>query len=404
MGKPNLCDQKDCTGCLACVQRCPFDAIEVKIYNSFSIPVINHEKCRECGLCEQTCPVLNKKKILGNKHSDIDEVYAAYNSVSVRMLSSSGGVFTAMAEEILKDGGIVYGAAWSDKMVLHHIGIDKLTDLDKLRRSKYVQSDIGNTFRQVKTELNSGRRVLYSGTPCQIAGLISYLGKLPENLITVDVVCQGVPSPELFKKYLDEVEQENGMETIDANFRTKDKGWRCGLLLLLLRSRDKSGKERKVKQINEKNAFYNSFIKGYFMRESCYNCKFKKHEQGYFSDITIGDFWRIGNIIPFDVKDYEKGISALIINTDKGRDFFASCKNSLTVVGRPYSEFDTNGGLRVENKPKNNDEAYRYLLTHTWKETQNKFFPVSIRQKISTYLWMILGEKNIRSIKHIFKR
>lgn len=404
MGKPALCDLKDCTGCFACVQKCPFNAIDVKVYNTFSIPVINQVKCRECGLCEETCPVLNKNERVGNKHIYIDKVYAAYNSVSVRMASSSGGVFTAMAEKILGEGGIVYGAAWTDKMVLRHIGINKLTDLDKLRRSKYVQSDTGSTFRQVKTELNSGRRILYTGTPCQIAGLTSYLGKLPDNLITVDVVCQGVPSPELFRKYLNEVELDNGMETIDANFRTKENGWRCGLLLLLLRSRDIRGKEKKVKQINEKNSFYNSFIKGYFMRASCYNCKFKKHAQGYYSDITIGDFWRIGNNVPFDVKDYEKGISAIIINTDKGRDFLDSCKNCLTVVERSYSEFNTNGGLRVEEKPKNNDEAFRYLLTHTWKETQNKFFPVTIRQKMNTYLWMILGEKNIRKIKHIFRK
>ena len=406
MGKPSLCDMEDCTGCFACAQKCPFDAIGIIVSNGFSFPCIDSVKCRECGICEQTCPVLNKEGRVGNKHTSVDYVYAAYSNDSVRMSSSSGGAFTVMAEKVLADDGIVFGAAWSDSMSLHHIGVTKLEELDRIRRSKYVQSDTGNTFRQVKSELKAGRKVLYCGTPCQIAGLTNYLKNVNlDNLITIDLICQGVPSPVLFRKYLDEIENETGMITVDANFRTKEKGWRCGLLLLLLlRGRDIHGKEKIFKRTKKNNSFYNSFMKGYFMRESCYNCKFKRQSQGYYSDITIGDFWRIGTDIPIKVRNYEKGISAVICNTDKGKTFWGSCKDAINMIKRSYAEFETNGGLYVEKKPGNNNDAFEYLTTHTWKETQDKYFPLSFRQKLSMTFWLLFGEKNIKKIKYFLGR
>lgn len=282
-------------------------------------------------------------------------------------------------------------------MNLIHKYIETSAGLDALRRSKYVQSDTKNTFNEVQQFLREGRKVLYCGTPCQIAGLTAFLGyKNYENLIKVDVICQGVPSNEIFKKYISEIEKTHGVEVMDANFRSKDRGWRCGLLLLL-RVRN-GGKTFWKKRVLEKNEYYNAFIKEYFMRESCYDCQFKCNHQGYYSDISIADFWRIGKHIPLNVDNYEHGISAVIVNTQKGKAFFEQCQNNLVVIQRTWDEFMTNGGMFSCHKRKNNDEAYEYLQTHSWKETQQKFFPLTLKSRIKIALFLGLGEKRLRMI------
>lgn len=391
-----LCSHADCTGCMACKQKCRHEAISVTYEKGFAYPEIDADKCVSCGLCVNSCPVLNAKGAKGNTHENETVCLAAWNKDEhVRMNSSSGGSFSVMAEKVLTDGGVVFGAAWSEGMNLCHRYIESSEELDALRRSKYVQSDTGNTFNEVQRFLREGRKVLYCGTPCQIAGLTAFLGyKEYDNLIKVDVICQGVPSNEIFKKYVSEIEDKYGVEVIDANFRSKDRGWRCGLLLLL-RAR-KGGKTYWIKRVFSKNAYYNAFIQEYFMRDSCYDCKFKCNHQGYYSDISIADFWRIGKNIPFQAEKYEKGISAVIVNTAKGKSFFAECHNTLNVIERTWDEFMTNGGMYPCHKRKNNDEAYGYLQSHSWEETQAKYFPLSLKRKIKIFLFLLVGEKGIR--------
>lgn len=398
-----LCDRSQCTGCMACKQKCRHSAIHTETIKEFDYPVIDREKCKECGLCMNACPVLNISNRKGNCHENEKTVIAAWNKdTDTRMKSSSGGAFSVMAEKVLAEGGLVYGAAWDGQMTLVHKCVDDSKDLDALRRSKYVQSDIRDTFNEVLLHLKSGLKVLYCGTPCQIAGLTSFLGnKQFDTLITVDVLCQGVPSPYLFKKYINEIEAETGWEVIDANFRTKERGWRCGLLLLLLLRNPANGETRYITRVLDKNEFYNAFIREYFMRPSCYDCQFKKNNQGYYGDITIADFWRIGNKIPLKVKDYTKGISAVIVNTEHGRDFFKSCTSDLEIIERTWEEVLTNGGFYSSHKSEVNDEAFNYLSLHTWHETQQKYFPVSLRKRISTTLVLTIGEKNIRKIKKL---
>lgn len=321
------------------------------------------------------------------------------------MRSSSGGVFSAIADKIILKGGVVYGAAWNDKMELHHIGIMDIQKLDSIRRSKYVQSNIGETYKETRQLLEQGRIVLYSGTPCQIAGLSSYLGsKVYENLFTIDVLCQGVPPQSLFNKYIAEIEEEYGWKVVDANFRTKKHGWRCGLLLLLLLRNPKNGKEKAITRTLGKNEYYNAFYNEYFMRPSCYNCQFKNNRQGSYSDLTIADFWRIGNKIPLKVKDYTKGISAVIVNTQKGEDLLKMCALNIDVIERTWSEVLTNGGFRCSSKKKNNDVALQYLEDHTWHETQSKYYPMSNKRKIANICYLTLGEKNIRTILKLMGR
>lgn len=399
MTKIKLCKQEECTGCMACKQKCNNDAIYIKTINGFAYPAIDPNKCKSCGLCSKACPVLNLEDRKGNCHEKETKCFAAWNKdESVRLKSSSGGTFSVLAEYILSQGGVVYGAAWDEYMNLLHKGINSVSELDSLRRSKYVQSDTRNTFVEAKNHLQEGRKVMYCGTPCQIAGLTSFLGgKEYDNLLTVDVLCQGVPSPVFFKKYIEEVENATGMQVTDANFRSKDKGWRCGLLLLL--RAQKGSRSRTLKRVLDRNEFYNAFIREYFQRPSCYDCQFKCEKQGYYADLTIADFWRIGNKIPLNVKNYTHGISAVVVNTEKGRNVFQQCSASMEIIERTWNEFATNGGLRSAHKPKNNDEALEYLKTHTWRDTQKRFFHLSWKRKLYIISVLLFGEQTMRNIK-----
>lgn len=398
--KIKLCESDVCTGCMACKQKCKNHAIDVIYNKGFAYPQINEEKCVGCGLCMRSCPVLNIQGKSGNRHEKETTCIAAWNKdENVRMRSSSGGSFSVMAEKVFSEGGVVFGAAWDSKMNLQHRYVESPEELDALRRSKYVQSDTKNTFNEVREFLRKGRKVLYCGTPCQIAGLTAFLGyKDYDNLIKVDVICQGVPSNEIFKKYISEVEAAHGVEVIDANFRSKDRGWRCGLLLLLLLRVRNGGKTFWKKRVLTDNEYYNAFIKEYFMRESCYDCQFKCNHQGYYSDISIADFWRIGKNIPLNVEKYEHGISAVIVNTQKGKLFFEQCQDNLVVIQRTWNEFMTNGGMYPCHKRQNNDEAYEYLQTHSWRDTQQKYFPLSLKHRIKVALFLGLGEKRVRVI------
>lgn len=401
MKEIQLCSRNDCTGCMACKQKCQFGAIDVVTVDGFDYPSINIEKCRQCGMCSSSCPIINLRRRTGNCHKIDTKCFAVWSkNVDIRMMSSSGGVFSVLAEYVISQGGIVFGAAWDDTMKLVHKGIVNVGQIGELRRSKYVQSDTANTFNEVKNKLRENQKVLFCGTPCQVAGLTSFLGDTNlDNLLTVDVLCQGVPSPHFFRKYIHEIENVTGWSVVDVNFRTKKYGWRCGLLLLLLLLRSPDGKKtRYIKRVLSNNEYYNSFIQEFFMRPSCYDCQFKCNHQGYYSDLTIADFWRIGKNVPFDVKDFSKGISAVLINTQKGSTAFYACENDIEVIERTWKEFATNGGLRSSHVPRNNKEAIEYLKNHSWRETQEKYFPMTWKRKIVHIAYLLLGEEIIRKI------
>lgn len=306
-------EKRECCGCNACYNICPKNAIEMKVdEKGFRYPVIDKEKCIQCDLCSKVCPIISKKKIENNPIA-----YACYcKDEKIRINSSSGGMFTLIASQIINEGGLVYGASFDEKFNIKHIKVDKIEDLQKLRGSKYVQSDIGNTYKEVKKYLDENRKVLFTGTPCQIEGLKCYLQKEYDNLYLQDFICHGVPSPKVWKIYKKYKKNNDKRNPIEIEFRNKDNGWK--LFNLKIKYTDKSV----YKKNQTKDLYMKTFLQNLSLRDSCYNCRFKKYNR--LSDITLADFWGIDNIMP-EMND-NKGTSLLIVNSEKGQIIFDKIK------------------------------------------------------------------------------
>lgn len=310
-----IIEKKRCTGCSACASICPKGAIKlVEDVEGFKHPKIDQDKCINCGLCKRTCPVLNTKE-----NSSLKRCYVAYNkNDEVKKTSSSGGIFGAIAREVLDGNGIVIGAAFDENMKLNHIAIEKIEDLEKLKGSKYLQSDLDNIFTYIKSQIND-RRILFVGTPCQVAGLHAYLKKDYDNLICIDLFCHGVPSPKLFNKYIKELESSNNSKVVKYNFRDKKTGWATYSNTASFEN------DKQISELQSNNSYMRLFLSDIALRESCYNCNFKVGNK--YSDITLGDFWGVQKYYP---KMYSKnGVSAIIINTEKGKKMFESISNNL---------------------------------------------------------------------------
>lgn len=346
-------DKKECCGCSACVQRCPKRCISLEEdAEGFLYPKVDEEVCVNCGLCEKVCPVINQA---GNRTS-ID-TYAAINpDENVRMQSSSGGVFTALAEQVIDDGGVVFGACIDDQGTVYHDYVDTPYELAKFRGSKYVQSQIRETFKQAESFLKQGRKVLFSGTPCQIAGLTKFLRKDYENLLAVDFICHGVPSPGVFRTYLrdemqkcaarkggerntvllpciplvtesDGQDEKASLRIQSISFRDKRNGWKKYGFALVLSEASAEGENSvslSYSPLNE-NLFLRGFLKDLYLRPSCHSCSFKNLSSG--SDITIADYWNVHTIFPN--LDDDKGTSAIVITTEKGNKVLHETKTIL---------------------------------------------------------------------------
>ena len=246
-----------------------------------------------------------------NNNLKAPKCYAAMASDEIRLnKSSSGGIFTLIANEVLKNNGIVVGASFDEGETVNHIIVDNYKDLEKLKGSKYVQSNINDIYKKIKQYLDKNIKVLFTGTPCQIAGLKSYLSKEYENLMTIDIVCHGVPSPMVFRKYLKE-KFGNSTQIVDINFRDKINGWSSSDLIITFQAHDFTVSEK-----DKENEYITAFLKNYILRKSCFNCPFQKlPRQG---DITIGDFWKIQK---YDENlDDKKGTSVVLVNNKKGQE------------------------------------------------------------------------------------
>ncbi len=309
-----------CSGCGACAMACPEQCISMDFDGEgFLRPVIDSEKCMECRICEVSCPVLNKVEV-----NTETLAFAAYNTDNyIRVHSTSGGIFSLLAKKIIKQGGVVYGAAFENDFSVAHRRIESEEQLPSLYGSKYVQSRLGNCMKMVKIDLEDGIKVLFSGTPCQIAGLKAFLGKDYPNLITQDLICHGVPSPKVWKKYLAFRRSKAKSDIKEICFRSKINGYRNPQFQI----RFANGV---VSQENVgDNLYYRGFLLNLFLRPSCYSCVFKSSTRN--SDITLADFWGGEHISPDMITD-DKGVSLVLVHSSKGRDMWEEL--SEDVVGR----------------------------------------------------------------------
>lgn len=311
----NIENKKDCSGCSACYSICPSNAIElVDDEIGFKYPKVNSDKCVNCGLCEKVCPIKKKENI--DKKT---KAYAVVNkNEEIRRKSSSGGIFTLLAEEIIKNNGVVFGVRFDEHFNVIHSYTETLEALKDFRGSKYVQSVIGDSYKKAKEFLEKGRLVLFTGTPCQIEGLKSFLQKDYKNLYTQDLICHGVPSPKVWRKYMEFRRKKDSNEPIEINFRNKDNGWKRFNIKFDYQTTE-------YKNSLDKDIYMNVFLKDVCLRDSCYDCNFKKFNRN--SDITLADFWGINNINPNF--DDDKGTSLVIINSVKGTDLFEKIKNQI---------------------------------------------------------------------------
>lgn len=354
-------DKVNCCGCGACLQACPQACISMQVdEEGFQYPHVDIGSCIECGLCEKVCPFLTVTAKKPTLHT-----YAAVNPNELeRTNSSSGGLFTMLMRETINNGGVVYGAAFDEEWNVHHTSIETLENITLLQGSKYVQSYIGDCYITAKEYLKQGRRVLFSGTACQIAGLKRYLRKDYDNLLTVDVVCHGVPSPLIWKEYLGTLLKKSSISCV--SFRDKCTGW----VDYSLTVKFKDG--RRYSRMHHEDLYMQGFLQNIYLRPSCHNCQVKGGRSS--SDITLGDFWGVGHVLP-DFSD-DKGVSMVLANTKKGKAILDTIKVSKIEVSYDIA---LQGNACLEKPTPESD-----LRSFFWEQYQkSKDLTGSIRQVIN---------------------
>ena len=305
----------------------------------FLYPQVDTSKCVDCHLCEKVCPVINQDEARTPL-----EVYAAKNSDDdIRLKSSSGGIFTLLAEQTIKGGGVVFGACWDNEWKVRHDYVDNISDLQRFRSSKYLQSVIGDNYLKAEQFLKTGRKVMFTGTPCQIAGLKHFLRKEYHNLLAVEVICHSVPSPGVWQQYLTtrlHTLKWNKSDIRNISFRDKKTGWKAYSFVI----ENKEGNS--FIELSGKNAFMRGFLADLYTRPSCHACPAKQLRSG--SDLTLGDFWGIESLMP-EIDD-DKGVSAIIVNSDKGKQVLHNINVELYEVS--YNELTTRNPALVKSFPK----------------------------------------------------
>lgn len=361
MSVKRVLDSKtECSGCAACLCICPKKAITMQTDSfGYLYPVIDEKSCVHCNLCRNTCPMHNSVTNFPRS------TYAAINqNTEQKKISSSGGAFSVIASSILREKGIVFGASLfydRGKLCLEHIGIDSTKELYRLQGSKYIQSSAANAYVEVKKSLEKGIKVLFSGTPCQVAGLKAYLRKDYDNLYTIDLICHGVPSLKWFQESIKIKERKNKARIKNVKFRDKEKGWMNGSI----EYETCNGSIEYEPYNGSTESYYNLFLRSEIFRESCYSCPFAKTER--VSDITIGDFWGFGEEYP--QKEIEKaegislneGISSILVNTQKGESLINLIKEKeIWVYPVKYEKLAKHNAQLL--KPSKPGRSRKYML------------------------------------------
>lgn len=311
--------KKSCCGCTACESICPKYAITMlPDENGFVYPHIDYSKCINCNLCQKVCSYQNNLP-----SSSAKNVFAAVSQNTDLSTSASGGLFASLAQSMLNDNGIVYGSAMlyeNEQLHVRHLKVTSIEHLNLLKGSKYVQSNMHGIYSEVLADLKHGKTVLFSGTPCQVAGLKGFLQKDYSNLYTVDIICHGVPSEQLFQQYIAFEESKHNLKITDFRFRDKNQGWK-------LHGSMTFNTNETIYFEPENSSYYQLFLNSYTYRENCYSCPYASdHRPG---DITIGDYWCIELVHPElltengGMIDHEKGVSCMIVNNDKGNELLS---------------------------------------------------------------------------------
>ena len=342
-------NEEDCCGCAACMQRCPKQCITMQSNEKgFLYPLVNTTQCINCGLCEKVCPIINQSE----PHEPI-EIFAAKNKdEEIRRQSSSGGVFTMLAEETIKKGGVVFGVKFNKKWQPEFDFTETIEGITPFRGSKYIQAIVGNAYIKAEEFLKVGREVLFSGTPCQIAGLKKYLRKEYENILYVSIACHGVPSPLVWEEYLN-FKGINIADIASVSMRNKEFGWRNYQLYIESKSGHCLCKEKKYEC-----SYLHGFIRSLYLRPSCYACKFKEGRCG--CDLLIADFWGIEDVIPLYNDD--KGTSLIVTYSTKALDIAKSMNFPYTI--NKEQAFNKNHCI-IHSTPKN---EYSPIFWDLWKK------------------------------------
>lgn len=348
--------KKNCYGCELCKNICPKNAIEMKENDDgFLNPIIDTAKCINCGLCEKKCLFLNEKKSRNISRS-AESFAAQINDKKSLKNSSSGGFFYELAKKIIKNGGYVAGCIWNQDMLPIHVLSNELNDIKKMQGSKYVQSDLSNVFYEIKKIVNKNQ-VLFVGTPCQVEAIKSFINN--ENLVTVSLICEGVPSRKVWKTYKESLETKQKSKLVKVNFRDKNNcGWKMPDSVYIFEN------SKKCKMLSFNLDYYvSSFIEGLLMNEKCYSCKFKGENNP--GDIIIGDFWKVPDTVFGD--NTKSGVSAVIAKTKKGKNILKEMQN--VNIKKVDIELIINGNPNLENsikKPKERDAFF-------WRNRANKY-------------------------------
>ena len=302
-----ISDKVKCCGCTACMNVCPVQCIVMRRdREGFDYPVANPDICISCGKCEDVCPMTRTR----SEERPLETLAARASEFMAG--SSSGGVFPVLAQKIIDGDGVVYGAVMNPDLTVSHTDASDMQGVERMRGSKYVQSELYASFEDVKYELGEGRKVMFTGTPCQIAGLKSYIGKDDPNLLLVDCACHGVPSPGLWEKYVKALSIKYGIQIQDIRFRGKDRSWRKYDFVI-------NDADRSISTPHHKDPYMLLFLQDMSLRPSCYQCPFRKGGSG--SDLTLADLWNVAQVAP--EMDDDKGASLILVNTEKGKEAIA---------------------------------------------------------------------------------
>lgn len=331
-----ICSKEKCTGCYACFNICPKKCIDMKEDEwGYIYPDIDESICINCNLCKKACPSLETKI----KFRLPEKTFVSWSiDEKDRLSSSSGGAASVISKYIVETGGYVFGAAYDKNLLVKHIGVNTKEGLSKLKESKYTHSSIGASFSEVKSLLIDNKKVLFIGTPCQIAGLLQFLDKGYDNLITIDIICHGVPSNKMLVDYVQEI-----LGTTDIDKVKFRNGTDNNFAITFIKNNNVI-----YKKAFRESEYYMGFMEGLNYRENCYTCSYAKKER--ISDITLGDFWGIGKLEPFNYNT-EKGVSLILCNTEKGNELFSLVKDNMFVEERKLKEaVDGNEQLRKPTK------------------------------------------------------